>query len=187
MDVHQTRLPGVVLIEPRVFADPRGFFLETWQAERYRQAQIPGPFVQDNASYSEQGVLRGLHYQLKQPQGKLTHVLKGEVFEVVVDIRQGSPTFGQWISEILSGDNHRQLYIPPGFAHGFCVLSDAAFFCYKCTEFYEPVDEYGVRWDDPAIGIDWPLSAPRLSDRDGRYPTLATVEPEQLPQFTVAR
>lgn len=183
MEVHQTQLPGVYLIEPRVFADRRGFFLETWQAERYGQAQIPGPFVQDNASYSEHGVLRGLHYQLKKPQGKLIYVLQGEMFDVAVDIRQGSPTFGQWMSEILSGTNHRQLYIPPGFAHGFCVLSDVAFFCYKCTDFYEPVDQYGIRWDDPTLGIDWPLSTPLLSDRDLDYPTLDTIASEQLPQF----
>ena len=183
--MHQTRLPGVYLIEPRVFADRRGFFLETWQADRYRQAQIPGPFVQDNASYSERGVLRGLHYQLQKPQGKLVSVLQGDVFDVAVDIRQGSPTFGQWVGEVLSDKNHRQLYVPPGFAHGFCVLSEMALFCYKCTDFYAPEDEYGVCWDDPALGIDWPLSAPVLSERDGQYPTLETIAPEQLPQFEV--
>jgi len=132
MKVYQTSLPGVYLIEPLVFADPRGFFMETWQAERYRQASIYGQFVQDNYSYSIRGVLRGLHYQLRHPQGKLVCVLQGEVFDVAVDIRRGSPTFGRWVGELLSGDNHRQLYIPPGFAHGFCVLSEAAHFLYKC-------------------------------------------------------
>ena len=181
MKVHSTRLPGVYLIEPRVFADSRGFFLETWQADRYQAAQIPGPFVQDNHSYSTQGVLRGLHYQLRQPQGKLVYVLQGEVYDVAVDIRRGSPTFGAWVGEILSADNHRQLYIPPGFAHGFCVLSETVHFCYKCTDFYAAGDEYGVRWNDPKLGIDWPLQDPLLSERDGQYPELATIPRDCLP------
>lgn len=181
MNVQPTRLPGVCLIEPRVFADPRGFFMETWQQERYRAAQIPGPFVQDNHSYSKQGVLRGLHYQLRQPQGKLVYVLQGEVFDVAVDIRQGSATFGHWVGEILADHNHRQMYIPPGFAHGFCVLSETAHFCYKCTDFYAAEDEYGVRWDDPALAIAWPLTDPVLSDRDRHYPTLGGIAREHLP------
>jgi dTDP-4-dehydrorhamnose 3,5-epimerase len=176
----------VYLIEPRVFTDARGFFMETWQAQRYQQASIPGPFVQDNYSYSTRGVLRGLHYQLQHPQGKLVYVLQGEVFGVAVEIRRGSPTFGSWVGEILSGDNHRQLYIPTGFAHGFCVLSEAAYFLYKCTDFYVPEDEYGLRWDDPTLGIPWPVSAPFLSEKDRHYPTLATIPREHLPVFEVA-
>jgi dTDP-4-dehydrorhamnose 3,5-epimerase len=186
MKVFHTSLPGVYLIEPRVFTDPRGFFMEIWQAERYLQAHIPGPFVQDNYSCSTRGVLRGLHYQLRHPQGKLVYVLQGEVFDVVVDIRRGSPTFGRWVGEMLSGDNHRQLYIPPGFAHGFCVLSAVALFLYKCTDFYAPGDEYGLRWDDPELGIHWPVSGPVLSEKDEHSPTLDTVPREQLPVFEVA-
>jgi len=184
--VYQTGFPGVCLIEPQVLTDPRGFFMETWQAERYRQVHIPGPFVQDNYSYSTRAVLRGLHYQLKHPQGKLVSVLQGEVFDVAVDIRRGSPTFGGWMGEFLSGDNHRQLYIPPGFAHGFCVLSEAAHFFYKCTDFYAVGDEYGLRWDDPALNTDWPVPEPLLSEKDRHYPTLATLPPEYLPVFEVS-
>jgi dTDP-4-dehydrorhamnose 3,5-epimerase len=183
MNVFPTSLPDVALIAPRVFPDPRGFFMETWQAERYRKADIPGPFVQDNYSYSSRGVLRGLHYQLKHPQGKLVYVFQGEVFDVAVDIRHGSPTFGRWVGEILSGDNHHQMYIPPGFAHGFCVLSETAHVLYKCTDFYTPGDEYGLRWDDPSLGIAWPVSRPVLSAKDGQYPTLHTVPRSHLPVF----
>ncbi len=183
MKVVETALPGVRLIEPRVFADTRGFFLETWHAERYEQERIPGSFVQENYSHSTRGVLRGLHYQLKHPQGKLVWMLQGEVFDVVVDIRLGSPTFGRLASEILSGTNHRQLYIPPGFAHGFCVLSESADFLYKCTDFYDPGDEYGLRWDDPQLGIDWPLDTPLLSEKDRHYPTLDTIPRDHLPIF----
>src|SRR5262249_17157972 len=186
MKVYQTILPDVRLIELPFFADPRGFFMETWQAERYRQVHLPGLFVQDNYSYSLRGVLRGLHYQLKHPQRKLVYVLQGEVFDIGVDMRQGSPTFGRWVGEILSGDNHRQLYIPPGFAHGFCVLSEVAHFLYKCTDFYAPEDEYGLRWDDPALAIDWPVSEPLLSAKDRHYPTLSTVPQEHLPIFEVS-
>jgi dTDP-4-dehydrorhamnose 3,5-epimerase len=183
MKVYPTRLQGVHLIEPRVFTDSRGLFMETWRADRYRQAHIPGPFVQDNYSYSTRGVLRGLHYQLKHPQGKLVQVLQGEVFDVAVDIRHGSPTFGHWTGVILSGDNHRQLYIAPGFAHGFCVLSETAHFLYKCTDFYAPGDEYGLRWDDPALAIEWPVTTPLLAEKDRHYPTLSTVPREHLPVF----
>jgi dTDP-4-dehydrorhamnose 3,5-epimerase len=183
MKVYQTALPGVYCIEPRVFADVRGFFMETWQIERYKQAHISSPFVQDNYSHSTRGVLRGLHYQLKCPQGKLVWVLQGEVFDVAVDIRRGSPTFGRWVGEFLSGDNHRQLYIPPGFAHGFCVLSESADFLYKCTDFYTPEDEYGLRWDDPCLSIDWPVSTPLVSGKDLQYPTLDTIPQEHLPIF----
>jgi dTDP-4-dehydrorhamnose 3,5-epimerase len=183
MKVYPTRLQGVHLIEPRVFTDSRGFFMETWHADRYQQAHIPSPFVQDNYSYSARGVLRGLHYQLKYPQGKLVQVLQGEVFDVAVDIRHGSPTFGHWTGVILSGDNHYQLYIPPGFAHGFYVLSETAHFLYKCTDFYTPGDEYGLRWDDPALHIEWPVTTPLLSEKDSHYSTLSTIPREHLPVF----
>lgn len=186
MNIGATALPGVCLIEPRVVADSRGSFTETWQAERYRQADIPGPFVQDNYSRSRRGVLRGLHYQLAHPQGKLVWVVHGAVFDVAVDIRRGSPTFGCWVGEMLSGENHRQLYIPPGYAHGFCVLSESADFLYKCTDFYTPGDDYGLRWDDPRLGIDWPLTAPLLSEKDRRLPSLDTIPPEHLPVFEAA-
>jgi dTDP-4-dehydrorhamnose 3,5-epimerase len=183
MQVSDTPLPGLYHIEPRVFPDQRGFFLETWQATRYAQAHVPGPFVQDNCSRSSYGTLRGLHYQLAHPQGKLVWVVQGEVFDVAVDIRRDSPTFGQWHGEILSAENHYQLYIPPGFAHGFCVLSPSADFCYKCTDFYTPGDEYGLRWDDPRLSIAWPIPTPLLSDKDCTYPTLETIPPEHLPRY----
>jgi dTDP-4-dehydrorhamnose 3,5-epimerase len=183
MTVYPTRLQSVYLVKPQIFVDPRGFFMEIWQTDRYRQAHIPGPFVQDNYSYSTSCVLRGLHYQLKHPQGKLVQVLQGEVFDVAVDIRCGSPTFGHWTGAILSGDNHHQLYIPSGFAHGFCVLSETAHFLYKCTNFYVPGDEYGLRWDDPTLAIEWPVTTPLLSDKDRHYPTLSTIPREHLPVF----
>ena len=183
MKVSETTLPGVYLIELPVFSDQRGFFQETWQKTRYARAHIPGPFVQDNHSRSTHGTLRGLHYQLKHPQGKLVWALQGEVFDVAVDIRVGSPTFGCWFGTILSGDNHRQLYIPAGFAHGFCVLSAEADFLYKCTDFYAPEDEYGLRWDDPRLAIDWQITAPMLSEKDLHYPTLDTILWEHLPVF----
>lgn len=164
-----------------MFADERGFFLEFWHAERYRNAKIQGPFVQANFTRSNKGVLRGLHYQLEQPQGKLVWVVSGEVFDVAVDIRVGSSTFGHWIGEILSGENQHQLYIPPGFAHGYCVLSDTADFLYLCTEVYAPKDEYGVRWDDGFLKIDWPISMPILSEKDRQYPTLESIPKEYLP------
>ncbi len=183
MNVVPTSLPGVLLIEPKVFGDHRGFFLETYQAERYRQAGITLPFVQDNHSRSQRGVLRGLHFQLRHPQGKLVQVMRGAVFDVAVDIRRGSPSFGRWFGAVLSDENHRQLYIPPGFAHGFCVLSDVVDFVYKCTDYYHPEDEDGVSWQDPAIGIDWPITDPLLSDRDAGLPLLADMEPERLPAY----
>lgn len=186
MKVSETTLPGVYLIEPRVFPDQRGFFQETWQATRYAQAQIPGPFVQDNHSHSTQGTLRGLHYQLKHPQGKLVWVLQGEVFDVVVDIRVGSPTFGRWFGAVLSAENHRQLYVPAGFAHGFCVLSASADFLYKCTALYTPGDEYGLCWDDPRLAIVWPITAPLLSDKDRQYPPLDAIPRDHLPVFQAA-
>jgi len=186
MQVIPTDLPGVLLIEPRVFGDARGFFLETYQAQRYAAAGIPGPFVQANHSHSQQGVLRGLHYQLRFPQQKLVWVTRGEVFDVAVDIRQGSPTFGRWVGVVLTADNHRQLYIPAGFAHGFCVLSDSADFLYTCDDFYHPEDEGGILWCDPDLAISWPVSAPILSPKDQGYPRLADVPRACLPLYESA-
>ena len=173
MKVTPTELPEVLLVEPRVFGDARGFFLETFQAERYATAGIPGHFVQDNLSRSAKGTLRGLHFQEPRAQGKLVLVLHGAVWDVAVDVRRGSPRFGRWVGLELSEENRRQLWIPPGFAHGFCVVSDTADFFYKCTELYAPETERVVRWDDPALGIRWPIAAPLLSAKDRAAPTLA--------------
>ena len=183
MDVLTTRLPGVLIIEPRVFGDARGFFLESWHRERYATAGIDVDFVQDNLSYSARGVLRGLHVQHPHAQGKLVYVLQGEVFDVAVDIRLGSPTFGQCEAVVLSADNKRQFYIPPGFAHGFCVTSETALFAYKCTEFYSPADEFGIAWNDPDLAIAWPDAAPQLSAKDREAPRLRDIPRERLPRF----
>ena len=183
MKVTETALPGVLLVEPAVFGDARGFFLETYHAARYADAGIGAGFVQDNVSRSRRGVLRGLHYQLPHPQGKLVQVLEGEVWDVAVDIRRGSPTFGRWVGEYLSADTKRQLWIPPGFAHGFVVTSDEALFMYKCTELYRAEYDRAVLWNDPAIGIDWPSGAVTLSEKDQRAPALASVPPAQLPPY----
>jgi len=172
MKVTATEIPEVLLVEPDVFRDPRGFFMETFHSGRFRAQGLPDTFVQDNQSRSSRGVLRGLHYQLEHPQGKLVRVVTGEVFDVAVDIRRGSPYFGAWVGVMLSEENLRQLYIPPGFAHGFCVLSERADVVYKCTDFYVPGDEYGIAWDDPELGIDWPKLDYVLSDKDRRYPRL---------------
>jgi dTDP-4-dehydrorhamnose 3,5-epimerase len=169
-----------------VFADERGYFLEIFQAERYAGHGVTSPFVQDNLSFSKKGVVRGLHYQLQRPQGKLVMAVHGEVYDVVVDIRRGSPSFGSWVSTTLTGESGRQLYIPPGFAHGFCVVSDTATFLYKVTDYYAPGDEYGIRWDDPALGIPWPAAAPILSAKDRGYPGLREVPRELLPEFVAA-
>ncbi len=172
----------VIMIEPRCFNDARGYFFEGFQANRYADAGLP-PFVQDNFSRSSKNTLRGLHYQLKHPQGKLIGVTSGKVYDVVVDIRQSSPTFGRWISFELSMDNCMQIYIPPGYAHGFCVMSDTADFYYKCTTYYAPTDEYGLIWNDPLLNIDWPLlSTPILSVKDQAYPTLQEIHPDHLPR-----
>jgi dTDP-4-dehydrorhamnose 3,5-epimerase len=183
MKVTPTALSGVRIVEPKVFGDTRGFFLELYHAQRYAEYGIPGPFVQENHSRSRFGTLRGLHYQLTHPQGKLVWVTNGAVFDVVADIRPGSPTFGRWVGNTLSDANHLQLYMPPGFAHGFCVLSDSADFCYKCTDVYHPEDEGGVLWSDPTLGIEWPVAHPTLSAKDQRYPSLADVPPERLPVY----
>jgi dTDP-4-dehydrorhamnose 3,5-epimerase len=181
MQVIPTDLPEVKIIEPRVAGDARGYFLETFQQARYEEAGIGGPFVQDNVSFSSRGVLRGLHFQHPHAQGKLVHVLQGEVFDVAVDIRRGSPTFGRWVGVSLSSENHRQLWVPPGFAHGFCVTSATALLAYKCTDYYHPEAEGSIRWDDPAIGIAWPLERPTLSERDAAAPLLSEWLAPRLP------
>jgi dTDP-4-dehydrorhamnose 3,5-epimerase len=174
--ITQTELPGVVIIEPKVFGDERGFFLETFQAERYSSlAGISSRFVQDNHSRSRRGVLRGLHAQKQQPQGKLVRAARGEIFDVAADIDPRSATFGRWVGVTLSDTNHRQLWIPPGYAHGFVVLSEIADFEYKCTDYYHPESETGVIWNDPDLGIAWPIENPQLSDKDKRLPTLASL------------
>jgi dTDP-4-dehydrorhamnose 3,5-epimerase len=175
-----TDLQGVVLIEPDVFKDARGFFLETYHERKYTEGGIAGPFVQDNHSYSSRGTLRGLHAQRTKPQGKLVRAVEGEMFDVAVDIRRGSTTFGKWVGFTLSGENFRQLWIPPGFAHGFCVLSESVHVEYKCTDFYDKADELTVAWNDPAIGIAWPIAAPTLSAKDAAAPRLAEIR-EGLP------
>lgn len=183
MKVITSHLEGALILEPRVFGDARGFFMESWNARRYREAGIDEQFVQDNVSRSVRGVLRGLHLQHPQGQGKLVQVLEGEVFDVAVDIRKGSPTYGQWEGVALSGENHRQFYIPPGFAHGFCVLSDTALFSYKCTEFYAPENEVSIRWDDPEIGIDWPIDSPVLSPKDANGVLLRDLPAHRQPMY----
>ena len=184
MKVNQTNLDGVLHIEPKVFGDARGFFLETYNKERYMEAGFPDvDFVQDNHSRSSKGVLRGLHFQLNHPQGKLVQVATGSVFDVAVDIRVGSPTFGQWHGCVLSEKNHHQLWIPPKFAHGFCVLSETADFIYKCTEYYRPDDEGGLLWNDPEVGIDWPIESPLLSEKDKAYACLADIPPHLLTTY----
>lgn len=177
MNVIETKLPGVVIIEPKVFGDHRGFFLETFQSERYKEdAGIDLPFVQDNHSRSSKGVLRGLHFQIKRPQGKLVRVVRGEVLDVAVDVNPDSPTFGQHEAVILSEDNHRQFWVPPGYAHGFVVLSEVADFEYKCTDYYDPSDEGGVLWNDTNIGIDWKIENPKLSEKDLALPSLSSLK-----------
>jgi dTDP-4-dehydrorhamnose 3,5-epimerase len=183
MKVIQTSLPGAIVIEPQVFGDARGFFYESYNQAKYTDAGVTSKFVQSNVSRSSKGVLRGLHYQWPNPQGKLVSVLEGEVYDVAVDIRRGSPTFGQWAGVMLSADNHRHFWIPEGFAHGFCVVSDYATFSYQCTALYDAKADAGVRWNDAALGIDWPISAPQLSEKDLKAPLLADVPAEKLPVF----
>ena len=172
MKVIETQLAGVLIIEPKVFGDHRGFFLETFQVERYRDAGIGLPFVQDNHSRSQRGVLRGLHFQRTRPQGKLVSVSCGAVYDVAVDINPDSPTCGQYVGVELNDENHRQLWVPPGYAHGFCVLSEVADFQYKCTDYYQPEDEGGLLWNDPDVGIPWPVAEPQLSAKDQLNPRL---------------
>ncbi|MGD2084373.1 MAG: dTDP-4-dehydrorhamnose 3,5-epimerase [Chromatiales bacterium] len=184
MNVSELAIPGVLLIEPRVLGDDRGWFMESWQRTRYEALGLPRRFVQDNLAFSAGGVLRGLHVQQPHPQGKLVQVLQGRVFDVAVDIRVGSPHFGRWVGVELSGETQRQFYVPPGLAHGYYVLSREALFMYKCTDFYHPETELGVRWDDPAIGIAWPLDGePRLSVKDREAPLLRDLPAERLPQY----
>jgi dTDP-4-dehydrorhamnose 3,5-epimerase len=178
--VTPAQIPDVLIIEPDVHRDGRGFFLETYHSERYRQHGIPGPFVQDNHSRSVARTLRGLHLQLRRPQGKLIRVVEGEVFDVAVDVRRGSPTFGRAVGISLTADSFRQVYIPPGFAHGFCVLSPVAQFEYKCTDLYDRESEIGIAWNDPALAIAWPVADPILSARDSHHPTLVELA-DRLP------
>lgn len=173
-----TELPGVLVIEPEVHQDARGFFLETYHVEKYRAGGIEGPFVQDNHSRSVRGTLRGLHLQVRRPQGKLIRVIEGEIYDVAVDVRRNSPTFGSWVGVTLSASNFKQCYVPRGFAHGFCVVSEDAQVEYKCTDLYDPDGEIGIAWNDPTLGIIWPVAEPILSDRDRRHPLLMEVLPE---------
>jgi dTDP-4-dehydrorhamnose 3,5-epimerase len=175
-------IPGLLLIEPALFQDPRGLFCETFHAERYAEAGITERFVQDNYSRSIRGTLRGLHYQEPHAQGKLVMAVDGSVYDVVVDIRRGSPTFGKWQGIELSSDGFRQLYVPPGCAHGFCVISERAAFLYKCTDFYSPKDERGIIWNDPTLAVSWPVSAPILSAKDQAFPTFQAAQAE-LPHY----
>jgi dTDP-4-dehydrorhamnose 3,5-epimerase len=181
MNVKATSLPGLLLIEPRVFRDQRGRFMETYNEARYRQLEVPSHFVQDNLSVSSRGVIRGLHYQHPHDQAKLVMAVHGRVFDVAVDIRRGSPTFGHWAGFELSGENGRQLYIPEGFAHGFCVLSETATFLYKCSDLYVPECEGSILWSDPDIGIEWPIAEPLLSEKDQNAPRLHGIYQEKLP------
>ena len=183
MKVTRLEIPDVLLVEPRVFGDARGYFVETYQAERYAEAGISERFVQDNMSRSSRGTLRGLHLQHPDSQGKLVSVVEGEVFDVAVDTRVGSPTFGKWVSVLLSSSDHRQMYIPPGFAHGFCVTSEQALFAYKCTQLYKPQHELGVMWNDRGLGIPWPVTQPIISAKDQRFLPLAQIDPASLPRW----
>ena len=183
MKIIETPLPDLVVFEPRLFADERGYFQETWHRDRYRAAGITAEFMQDNISFSSQGTLRGLHFQHPQGQGKLVQALTGEIFDVAVDIRSNSETFGQWYAITLSAEAHNQLYIPPGFAHGFYVLSETAHFSYKCTDTYNPDTEGGIAWDDSEIGIEWPCTEPPiLSGKDRAYGALSQIPSERLPR-----
>lgn len=181
MNFTPLEIPDVILVEPDVFGDARGFFTETYHAQRYAEHGIRAVFVQDNFSYSRRGILRGLHFQLRRPQAKLVYVARGEIFDVAVDIRRSSPTFGRWVGRTLSGENHHQMYVPEGFAHGFCVLSDEVEVMYKCSAPYDPADDRGVLWNDPDLGVRWPVAAPLLSGKDQKLPRLRDLGAEQLP------
>lgn len=184
MNSSTTSLPGVLVLEPRVFGDARGRVWEAWHETRYRDAGVTIRFVQDNVSVSRRNVIRGLHYQHPYAQGKLISVLSGEIFDVAVDIRRGSPTFGRWVSTVLSSDSARQLFVPEGFAHGFAVLSEQAVVLYRCSAFYNPEHEHTIRWDDPAIGVAWPITDPLLSTKDHAGPSLSSIPAEHLPIWT---
>ncbi|MBI6548017.1 dTDP-4-dehydrorhamnose 3,5-epimerase [Xenorhabdus lircayensis] len=180
MNIIQTKIEDLLIIEPKIFNDERGFFYETYQKQRYKSADVSTDFVQDNRSRSGKGILRGLHFQKTKPQGKLVTVTHGAVFDVAVDLRPNSPTFGQHESIILTGENHLQFYIPPGFAHGFCVLSEFADFQYKCTDYYDPADESGLLWSDPKLSIDWPIDSPILSPKDQALPKFDEIKEKLL-------
>jgi dTDP-4-dehydrorhamnose 3,5-epimerase len=183
MKIIPTEIADLVLLEPRVFADPRGFFKETYHCKRYAEAGVASEFVQDNVSRSARGTLRGLHFQIQHPQGKLVQALSGRIFDVAVDLRRGSPTFGKWTAAELSEENHRQMYVPPGVAHGFCVLSDSADVFYKCTDYYYPEHERTLLWCDSQVGVQWPLDVePLLSEKDRRGTPFSSIECfDQLP------
>jgi len=183
MKILRTELPECVVIEPQVHGDARGFFYESFHAGKFAEAGLDLRFVQTNVSRSARGVLRGLHYQWPNPQGKLVSVLEGEVYDVAVDIRRGSPTFGKWAAVVLTGDNKRHFWIPEGFAHGFAVLSDHATFMYQCTALYDRVADAGIRWNDADIAVDWPVAEPILSEKDAHAPFLAELPPERLPEL----
>ena len=183
LKVLRTVLPGVLIIQPDMFKDNRGFFMETYHRKKYADKGLDQSFVQDNLSYSTLGTLRGLHYQYPNAQAKLVQALKGEIYDVAVDIRQGSPSFGQWAGAHLSDENKNQLFIPQGFAHGFCVISDTALVVYKCSSFYAPESEKGILWSDPGIGIDWPVKDPVLSPKDSQCPCLKDIPPDCLPEY----
>lgn len=180
MNVITCDIPGLVIVEPKVFGDARGFFMETWNQQRYRAAGLDWNFVQDNLSFSRRGILRGLHFQNPKGQGKLVYVLQGEVFDVAVDIRKNSPTFGRWHGLILSAENKTQFFVPAGFAHGFAVLSETALFAYKCTELYTPQNEMSLLWNDPDVGVQWPLDNPQLSEKDIRGVPLKDIPRDRL-------
>jgi dTDP-4-dehydrorhamnose 3,5-epimerase len=182
MRVRPTDVPDVLIVEPDVYCDARGFFLETYHAARYSAHGMQGPFVQDNHSRSAKGTIRGLHLQVARPQAKLVRVIAGAIYDVAVDVRRGSPTFGRWVAVTISAENFLQCYIPGGFAHGFCVLSEVADIEYKCTDLYEPAAEIGIAWNDPALAIPWPVESPLLSDRDRGHPPLAE-QTERLPTY----
>ncbi|MDB4987316.1 MAG: dTDP-4-dehydrorhamnose 3,5-epimerase [Myxococcaceae bacterium] len=183
MEVIPQAIPEILLIKPKVFGDERGYFVETYQLERYVKSGLATPFVQDNLSRSRHGTLRGLHLQEPHGQGKLVSVVEGEVFDVAVDVRVGSPTFGTWVGVLLSDKNHYQLWVPPGFAHGFCVTSENALFSYKCTDLYHPETEVGVAFDDPQLAISWPVAAPLVGAKDKTNPPLAQIDPAKLPRY----
>ena len=182
--VQTTEIPGVLLLTPRLFEDGRGAFTETYNARRFVAAGITDDFVQDNHSRSTKGTLRGLHYQLQSSQAKLCRVVSGTVFDVAVDIRRGSPTFGKWVGALLSAENRLEIYVPRGFAHGFAVLSESADFLYKCSDYYDPSDEHGIAWNDPGIGINWEIENPLLSPKDKSHPFLKDIPPEHLPGYS---
>jgi len=183
MDIMETEIPGLKIIQPKIFGDPRGFFFESYNAERYAALGISNKFVQDNVSFSTQGILRGLHFQNPGSQGKLVSVLQGEVFDVAVDVRQGSPTFGKWFGLYLNSETKQQFWVPEGFAHGFVVTSPTAMFCYKCDSYYQPQSEFSLQWNDPDLGVSWPVEQPTLSTKDQKAKRLRDFQSNELPVY----